>query len=543
MIAAHNIHLRFGDRKLFESVNITFSPGHCYGLIGANGAGKSTFMKILSGDISPTSGEVSTHPGERLSFLRQDHNAYNNFTVLETIIMGNDKLYKLMKEKDEIYTRDPFTEADGIRASEIEAEFAEIGGWEAEADAGSLISGLGLPTDLLQKKMAELSGAEKVKTLLAQALFGSPDVLLLDEPTNDLDLRAISWLESFLLDFKNTAIVISHDRYFLNKVCTHIADIDFARITVYSGNYNFWREASALNARLRADQKKKAEDKAKELKTFIARFSANAAKSKQATSRRKILDSLDLSSLPVSSRKYPYVHFEQEREAGRDLLSVEDLSHTAHGSQALKDISFTVEKGEKVLIYGPELSQTSLLELLGKSLSAGDADQAPAHDQSLRWGVTTSRAYFPADHHNYFKKYLDDTLISWLRRFAKDEAQQDETFLRGFLGRMLFSGESVHKKIGVLSGGEKVRCLLSRMMLARANVLIFDQPTGHLDLESITALNEGLVTFPGTVIFSSTDHEFIQTIANRIVVISDDGRLAYNKKTDFDSYLQSRGSL
>lgn len=529
MIAAHGVHLRFGERKLFEDVSITFSPGNCYGLIGANGAGKSTFMKVLSGEISPTSGTISIHPGERLSFLRQDHHAYNHHSVLDTVIMGNHRLYLLMQEKDEIYQRDPFTEADGLRASEIEAEFAEIGGWEAEADAGSLISGLGLSIEILHKTMKELSGAEKVKVLLAQALFGSPHILLLDEPTNDLDIRAIAWLENFLLDFKNTAIVISHDRHFLNKICTHMADIDFCRITVYSGNYNFWREAAALNAQLRADQRKKAEDKAKELKTFIARFSANAAKSKQATSRRKILDSLDLSALPVSSRKYPYIHFQQEREAGKDLLRVEGLHHQVHGTDVLREVSFTVDKGEKVLIYAKDLTQSTLLALLAGDIKPQKGD--------VHWGVTTSRAYFPADHSSYFAPYLDDDLLQWLRRFALSEEQQDETFLRGFLGRMLFSKESVYKKIGVLSGGEKVRCLLARMMLARANVLIFDQPTGHLDLESITALNDGLTAFPGTILFSSTDHEFIQTIANRIIVFDHHGKQVFDKKTDFDSYL------
>ena len=534
MIAAHNVHLRFGERKLFEDVNITFNPGNCYGLIGANGAGKSTFMKVLSGEVSPTSGSVSLQPGQRLSFLRQDHHAYNDYSVIETVMMGNEKLYHLMKEKDEIYSKDPFSEADGIRASEIEAEFAELGGWEAEADAGSLISGLGLGTKILDQKMEELSGSEKVKVLLAQALFGSPHILLLDEPTNDLDIKAINWLENFLLEFKNTAIVISHDRHFLNKVCTHMADIDFGRITVYSGNYNFWREASELNAKLRSDQRKKAEDKAKELKTFIARFSANAAKSKQATSRRKILDSLDLSSLPISSRKYPYIHFEQEREAGRDLLRVEGVNVSKHGQKALSDVSFTVDKGEKVLVYGSDLTQSTLLALLAQEQSSESGE--------VHWGVTTSKAYFPSDHTHYFSQYVEDNLLEWLRRFAKNEEQQDETFLRGFLGRMLFSGESVYKKIGVLSGGEKVRCLLARMMLAQANVLIFDQPTGHLDLESITALNEGLTAFSGTIFFSSTDHEFIQTVANRLLVFNDQGQVIFDKKTDFDSYLALEAS-
>ncbi|MCY4380056.1 MAG: ATP-binding cassette domain-containing protein [Proteobacteria bacterium] len=528
MIAAHNIHLRYGDRKLFDEVNIKFSHGNCYGLIGANGAGKSTFLKILSGLIEPTSGDISKGTGERLSFLKQDHQAYNQYTVLDTILQGNQELYQLSKSKDELYAKEPFTEEDGLKASEIEAQFAELGGWEAESEAGVLLDGLGVNPDLLEKNMVELSGAIKVKILLAQALFGSPDILLLDEPTNDLDIHAITWLENFLLDFQKTVIVVSHDRHFLNKVCTHMADIDYSRITVYSGNYSFWLEAAKLNTKLRSDQRKKAEDKAKELRTFIARFSANAAKSKQATSRRKILESIDLSSLPVSSRKYPYVHFEQEREAGKDILFAQQLSHEKFNQPLLSDLNFTVEKGEKILILGSELQQSTLLALLAE-------DIAPQKGE-LKYGVTTTRSFFPSDHSNYFSEYKDYTLLSWLSQFCSTE--YDETYLRSFFGRMLFSGDDVHKTMGVLSGGEKVRCLLAKMMLKKANVLILDNPTAHLDLESITALNEALIQFGGTIIFSSTDHEFIQTIATRILVLDNKGKLAFDKATDYDSYLR-----
>ena len=529
MIAAHNIHYLIGERKLFEEVQVKFSPGNCYGLIGANGSGKSTFLKILAGSLEPSKGEVTKGAGERLSFLKQDHNAYNPFTALDTILQGNPELYELAKAKDAIYAKEPFTEADGIKASEMEAKFAEIGGWEAESDAGVLLDGLGVDPSVLSKSMSELSGLIKVKILLAQALFGNPDILLLDEPTNDLDIQAINWLENFLLDFQNTVIVVSHDRHFLNKVCTHMADIDYSRMTVYSGNYSFWVEASKLNAQLRSDQKKKAEDKAKELKTFIARFSANAAKSKQATSRRKILESMDLSALPISSRKYPYIHFEQEREAGKDILAVEDLSYQKGGA-VIDQMSFVIEKTERVVVLGSDLAQSSLLALLAETI-------APSKGK-LNYGVTTSRAYFPSDHTAYFADYQNDNLLQWLSRFASPE--HDETYLRSFFGRMLFSGEDVYKKLGVLSGGEKVRCLLAKMMLKRANVLIFDNPTAHLDLESITALNDGLAAFPGTIIFSSTDHEFIQTLANRVFVIGEDGTLIYDKKTDYDSYLASK---
>lgn len=487
------------------------------------------FLKVLSGEIAPNSGQVSTHPGQRLSFLKQDHHAYDQESVLDCITLGNPKLYAIGQQRSKIYEKEPFSEEDGILASKLEAEFAELGGWEAEAEAGTLLSGLGLSADILHKSMAELNGAQKVKVLLAQALFGAPDVLLLDEPTNDLDIEAIHWLENFLLEFKNTLIVVSHDRHFLNRVCTHMADIDYSRITIYSGNYSFWLQASELNLKLRSDQKKKAEDKAKELKTFIARFSANAAKSKQATSRRKILESLDLSSLPVSSRKYPYIHFEQQREAGKDILTIHDLSYESHGKTLLHKVNVTIEKGDKVVILGDDATQTALLSILGNS-------QLSQHDSALRFGVTISRSYFPKDHHSYFENDQDKSLLEWLGTFTT-EKQQDETFLRSFLGRMLFSKDDVHKKVKVLSGGEKVRCILAKMMLQKANLLILDNPTAHLDLESITALNNGISAFKGTVIFSSTDHEFIQTIANRILVFDRTGHLTMDQKTDYSSYL------
>ena len=525
MIAAQNIHYRIGERKLFEDVKIKFSPGNCYGLIGANGAGKSTFLKILSGLIEPTKGEVTKGSGERLSFLKQDHNAYNQYSVVDTILQGNSELYELSRAKDALYAKENFTEADGLKASDMEAKFAELGGWEAEAEAGVLLDGLGLSPKIMHQSMAELGGISKVKILLAQSLFGNPDILLLDEPTNDLDMNAIEWLENFLLDFQNTVIVVSHDRHFLNKVCTHMADIDYGKITIYSGNYSFWVEAAKLNAKLKSEQRKKAEDKANELKTFIARFSANAAKSKQATSRKKILQSIDLSTLPVSSRKYPYIHFEQQREAGKDILTVDGLSYDG-GNCHLTDISFVLDKTDKVVILGQEQQQTAFLKILAHEIT-------PDHGK-LHYGVTTSRAYFPTDHTAYFAPYQNETLLQWLGRFASPE--HDETYLRSFFGRMLFSGEDVYKTLAVLSGGEKVRCLLAKMMLKQANILIFDNPTAHLDLESITALNDGLKAFSGTVIFCSSDHEFIQTLASRIIAFSPQGQLIHDQKTDYDSY-------
>ncbi|MDB2447070.1 ATP-binding cassette domain-containing protein [bacterium] len=525
MISTNNISLNFGSRKLFDNVNIKFTPGNCYGLIGANGAGKSTFVKILAGDIESSSGTVEMGPGERLSVLKQDHYAYDEFTVMETVIMGNEVLYKTMKEKDAIYLKDPFTDEDGIIASELESTFAELNGWEAESEAGILLAGLGIDNSYSDRKMSELNGNEKVTVLLAQALFGSPDVLLLDEPTNHLDLKAINWLENFLMDFKNTVIVVSHDRHFLNKVCTHIADIDFSKITVYTGNYDFWRKSAEIAQRLRSDQKRKSEDKAKELKDFIARFSANASKAKQATSRQKQLEKLDLGSLPVSTRKYPYVNFEQEKECGKDMLIVEGLTKTIDGIKVLDNLSFHVNKNDKVMFIGDDLAKTTLFSILAGEIEA-DAGE-------INWGVTTKRTFFPNDNSKYFEN-SNYSLVDWLRQYSPN---QDESFIRGFLGRMLFSGEEAKKKTSVLSGGEKVRCMLSRMMLTGSNVLIFDNPTAHLDLESITSLNDGLIQFPGTVIFSSHDHEFIQTIATRIIELDPKGFLKHDKVTDYDSYV------
>lgn len=525
MISTKNISLNFGSRKLFDNVNIKFTPGNCYGLIGANGAGKSTFVKILSGEIEASSGAVELNPGERLSVLKQDHYAYDEYSVIETVIMGNDELYSVMKEKDAIYLKDPFTDEDGIRASELESRFAELNGWEAESEAGTLLAGLGIDNSLLDKKMSELGGSEKVKVLLAQALFGAPDVLLLDEPTNHLDIKAIHWLENFLLDFKNTVIVVSHDRHFLNKVCTHIADIDFQKITVYTGNYDFWRKSAEIAQRLRSDQKRKADEKAKELKDFIARFSANASKAKQATSRQKQLEKLDLGSLPVSTRKYPYINFELEKESGKDMLQVDGLSKTVDGVQVLKDLSFQINKNDKVMFIGDDLAVSTLFAIL-----AGETEPDAG---TITWGVTTKRAYFPNDNTKFFEG-SDCDLIDWLRQYSSN---QDESFVRGFLGRMLFSGEEAKKKTKVLSGGEKVRCMLSRMMLSFPNVLIFDNPTDHLDLESITSLNDGIINFKGTVLFSSHDHEFIQTIANRIIEVDPKGAVKFDKVTDYDSYI------
>lgn len=525
MISTDNISLNFGHRKLFDGVKIKFTPGNCYGLIGANGAGKSTFVKILSGEVEPSSGRVEMNPGERLSVLKQDHYAFDDFGVVETVIMGNQELYKTMKEKDAIYLKDPFTDEDGLRASDLEAKFAELNGWEAESEAGILLAGLGISNSLLDKKMSELNGNEKVKVLLAQALFGAPDVLLLDEPTNHLDLKAINWLESFLLDFKNTVIVVSHDRHFLNKVCTHIADIDFQKITVFTGNYDFWRKSAEIAQRLRSDQKRKSEDKAKELKDFIARFSANASKAKQATARQKQLEKLDLGSLPVSTRKYPYINFEIEKEPGKDMLTIEGLTKSVDGVEVLKNLSFQINKNDKVMFIGDDLAKTTLFSILAGEMAPDSG--------TVTWGVTTKRAFFPNDNSRYFENDGYD-LIEWLRQFSEN---QDESFVRGFLGRMLFSGEEAKKKTNVLSGGEKVRCMLSKMMLSHPNVLIFDNPTAHLDLESITALNDGIISFNGTVIFTSHDHEFIQTITNRVIEIDPKGKLKSDKVSDYDSFV------
>lgn len=523
MIGTTNVSLRYGSKKLFEDVNVKFTNGHCYGLIGANGAGKSTFLKILSGEVEPNTGEVVKNSDIRISVLKQDHFAYDEHPVLETVLMGNQKLYAVMKEKDALYAKPDFSEADGVRASDLETLFAELNGWEAEAQAGSMLEGLGIAVELHHKMMKDLEGSEKVKVLLAQALFGQPDVLLLDEPTNHLDIYAIQWLETFLGTFPNTVIVVSHDRYFLNKVCTHIADIDFSKITVFTGNYDFWRQASELNQRLRADQLKKNQDKAEELKAFIARFSANASKSAQASSRQKLLEKLDLSDMPVSTRRSPFVGFESKREAGQDILEVSDLSASFNGEKMFEKVSFTVQKGDKIVLLGKnDLAKTVLMDVIAQT-------QAP-DSGSVKWGVTTKFDYFPTDHSHYFVNSEATTLVDWLREYSEDK---DESFIRGFLGRMLFSRDEALKNPRVLSGGEKVRCMLAKMMLSGANILILDGPTNHLDLEAITAVNEGLQRFKGTVLFTSHDHEFIQTTANRVIEIErtivDDRKMTYEE--------------
>jgi ATPase subunit of ABC transporter with duplicated ATPase domains len=525
MLATHNLRLQFGGRTLFDDVDLKFTPGNCYGIIGANGAGKSTFLKILSGEISPTAGRVEVTPGERLAVLKQNHFAFEEEEVLKTVILGHSRLMEVMKEKDEIYARENFTDKDGERAAELEGIFAEMNGWEAEANAASLLAGLGIKEDLHQKKMKELTGGEKVKVLLAQALFGKPEILLLDEPTNDLDLRAIQWLENFIMDQSDTTVlVVSHDRHFLNKVCTHICDIDFSKIKLYVVNYDFWYKSSQLAQRMLSDQNKKTEDKMKELKEFIQRFSANASKSKQATSRKKLLDRLTLEDIQPSSRRYPYVGFRPDREAGDQLLKVEGLSMSIEGEKVLQNISFTVKKGQKVVFLAKSEVVTSALfkALMG---------EAVPDSGKIEWGITTAKAYLPNDNSDYFKDSSLD-LINWLRQYSKD---QTETFLRGFLGRMLFSGEEALKKCNVLSGGEKVRCMLSKMMLSGSNVLVMDNPTNHLDLETITAVNEGLIDFKGTLLFTSHDHEFIQTIADRVISIEDKG--TRDEECTYDQFL------
>jgi len=526
MIAVNDVSLRFGDRKLFEDVNIQFNPGNCYGLIGANGAGKSTFIKILSGDLEAQSGNVSMGSGERLAVLKQDHFEYEDHAVLETVIMGHKKLYEIMSEKNAIYMKEDFSDEDGMRAAELEGEFAELNGWEAESEAAILLQGLGVTEDLHDKKMAELSGSDKVKVLLAQALFGKPDVLLLDEPTNHLDLNAIKWLEEFLINFENTVIVVSHDRHFLNKVCTHIADLDFGKIQLYVGNYDFWYESSQLATRLAGDQNAKKEEKIKELQAFIARFSANASKSKQATSRKKMLDKIQLDDIRPSSRKYPFVNFTVGREIGNDVLTVRDLSQKVDGNLLLNNISFNMNKEDKIVLIGDPLAKSALLRVLAEE------DEPTAG--TVRWGVTTSRAYLPIDNTAYFEG-SEQSLVDWLRQYSPED--ESETFLRGFLGRMLFSGEEVKKKPSVLSGGEKVRCMLSKMMLSHANVLLLDEPTNHLDLESIQALNNGLIAFKGAMVFTSHDHQFIQTIANRVIEIREDGSIL-DKQLTYDEFLE-----
>lgn len=529
MISTNGITLRYGKRTLFEDVTIKFTPGNCYGLIGANGAGKSTFLKILSGEIESTLGDVIITPGERLAVLKQNHFEFDEFEALKTVIMGHGRLYAIMEEKEALYAKGDFSEEDGIRAAELEAEFAELNGWDAEAEAAQLLNGLGVKDDLHQKKMKDLSGNEKVRVLLAQALFGNPHILLLDEPTNHLDLESIAWLENFLFEFKGTVIVVSHDRHFLNQVCTHIADIDFGKIQLFVGNYDFWYESSQLALQMARNANKKKEEKIKELEQFIRRFSANASKSKQATSRKKLLEKLTLDDIKPSNRKFPYVVFNPDREAGNDLLTVSELSKALDGETVLDNISFTVNKGDKIAFVGPEgLAKTTLFKILTGELVPDSGE--------YKWGITTSQAYFPKDNSGYFD--LDLSLIDWLRQYSKD---QDESFVRGFLGRMLFSGEESLKKASVLSGGEKVRCMISRMMLSGANVLILDEPTNHLDLESITALNNGLIKFDGTILFVSQDHQFIQTIANRIIEITPDGLI--DKKMTYDEYLEYQATM
>ncbi|AYA76555.1 ABC transporter ATP-binding protein [Bacillus sp. Y1] len=527
MITVTDVSLRYGDRKLFEDVNIKFTPGNCYGLIGANGAGKSTFLKILSGEIESQTGQVSLGPGERLAVLKQNHYEFEEEEVMKVVIMGHKRLYEVMQEKDAIYMKADFTDEDGMRAAELEGEFAELNGWEAESEAAILLKGLGITEDLHTKKMADISGSEKVKVLLAQALFGKPDVLLLDEPTNHLDIKAIQWLEEFLINFENTVIVVSHDRHFLNKVCTHIADLDFSKIQIYVGNYDFWYESSQLAQRMAQDQNKKKEEKIKELQAFIARFSANASKSKQATSRKKLLDKISLDDIRPSSRKYPYVGFTPEREIGNDLLRVEGITKTIDGEKVLNNVSFVMNKEDKIALVGAnELAKTTLFKILMGEMEADSG--------TYKWGVTTSQAYFPKDNTSYFEG-SELNLVDWLRQFSP--VDQSESFLRGFLGRMLFSGEEVLKKASVLSGGEKVRCMLSKMMLSGANVLLLDEPTNHLDLESITSVNNGLINFKGSLMFASHDHQFIQTIANRIIEITPNGIV--DKQMTYDEYLEN----
>ena len=527
MITVSNVSLRFGDRKLFEDVNIKFTPGNCYGLIGANGAGKSTFLKILSGELEPQTGNVALGPNQRLAVLKQNHFEYEEHEVLQTVIMGHERLYQIMQEKDAIYMKEDFSDEDGIRAAELEGEFAELNGWEAESEAAILLQGLGIPEELHGKKMAELTGSEKVKVLLAQALFGKPDVLLLDEPTNHLDIKAIQWLEEFLINFENTVIVVSHDRHFLNKVCTHIADLDFGKIKIYVGNYDFWYQSSQLALKMAQEQNKKKEEKIKELQNFIARFSANASKSKQATSRKKLLEKITLDDIQPSSRRYPYVHFTPNREIGNDLLRVEGLTKTIDGVKVLDNISFTMNKDDKIALVGSnEIAKTTLFKILMGEMEPDSG--------TFKWGVTTSQSYFPKDNSEYFENN-DMNLVDWLRQYSPED--QTESFLRGFLGRMLFSGEEVNKKATVLSGGEKVRCMLAKMMLSGANVLLLDEPTNHLDLESITALNEGLIRYKGSMIFASHDHQFIQTIANRIIEITPNGLI--DKQMTYNEYLEN----
>ena len=525
MISANNVTLRIGKKALFEDVNIKFTEGNCYGLIGANGAGKSTFLKILSGVLEPSKGEVIMNQGERLSVLKQDHYQYDNYTVLDAVIMGNARLYEIMKEKEAIYAKEDFTEEDGIKASELEGEFAQMDGWEAESNAAILLNGLGIENELHYCYLRELDGGQKVKVLLAQALFGNPDVLLLDEPTNHLDLDAIAWLEEFLINFENTVIVVSHDRYFLNKVCTHTADIDYGKITLYAGNYDFWYESSQLLIKQMKEANRKKEEKIKELQEFISRFSANASKSKQATSRKRALEKIQLDDIKPSSRKYPYIDFRPDREIGNEVLCVDGLTKTVNGVKVLDNISFIVGHNDKIaFVGGNELAKTTLFQILAGELEPDSG--------SYKWGVTTSQAYFPKDNTSIFS--TDETIVDWLMQYSPEK---DVTFVRGFLGRMLFSGDDGLKKLNVLSGGERVRCMLSKMMMLGANTLIMDEPTNHLDMESITALNNGLMKYSGVLLFTSQDHQFVQTTANRIMELTPGGLI--DKQCTYDEYLEN----
>ncbi len=527
MITVTDVSLNFSGQNLFSDVNLKFTPGNCYGIIGANGAGKSTFLKLLSGELETSKGEITIPEGVRMSVLKQDHFAFDSYTVLDTVIYGNKKLYDIMKEKDEIYAKPDFSDEDGLRASELEAEFAELNGWEAESDSSKLIQGLGLSEDLLYSQMSSLTGNEKVKVLLAQALFGNPDIILMDEPTNNLDVMAINWLEDFLLDYEGTVIVVSHDRHFLNTVCTHIVDVDYGKIKMYVGNYEFWYESSQMVQAMMKQQNKKNEEKIKELQSFIQRFSANKSKSRQATSRKKLLEKLTVEEMPASSRRYPFVGFTQDREVGKEILTVEGLSKTVDGVKVLDDVSFRVERGNKIAFLSDnEIAITTLFEILMENIEPDEG--------SFKWGVSTSRSYFPHDNTKFFEG-CDKNILEWLSDYNQSN-DRTETYLRGFLGRMLFSGEDVFKPVNVLSGGEKVRCMLARMMMFGSNVLILDQPTNHLDLESITAVNNGLVKFPGIVLFTSHDHEFISTVANRIIFIEEHGIRDITQS--YDEYLE-----
>ena len=523
MLQVNNLGLRFNTRVLFEDVNLKFEKGECYGVIGANGAGKSTFLKILSGELESTKGEVILSKGERISVLKQNHNEFDDYSVIETVIMGNEKLYNIMKEKDALYAKENFTDEDGIKAGELEEEFASLNGWEAESDAAILLSGLGLDNSYTIKNMCDLTGAEKVKVLLARALFGNPDILILDEPTNYLDIDAVDWLEEFLINFENTVIVVSHDRYFLNKVCTHIADVDFGKIKIYPGNYDFWYESSQLALKQAKESNKKKEEKIKELQEFIARFSANASKSKQATSRKKSLEKIELDEIKPSNRKYPYIDFKPDREPGKDILQVKNISKTVNGEKLLDNVSFTVKQGDKIaLLADNEIAKTVLFQIIAGELQPDEGE--------LVWGTTITSSYFPKDNNYLFD--TDESITDWLRKYSKDP---DETYVRSFLGRMLFSGEEALKNVKVLSGGEKVRCVLAKVMLSGANFLTFDEPTNHLDMESITALNNGMIKFPGNMIFTSHDHQLMQTVANRIIDIKKDGLV--DREVGYNEYL------